>query len=542
MYDVTLGVSHFPAQTDTEIREITVGGLLREIAGQHGKSVALVDIDDAGSPGRSWTYSELLTISERLALALSTRFAPGEKVAVWAPNIPEWVFMEYACALAGLVLVTANPAYQAKELRYVLEHSEASGLFLVESYRGNPMADIAQEAIRDLEALREVIDLNNHEVLFRTGDKAGSLPTVQPGDAAQIQYTSGTTGFPKGCMLTHEYWMRASYSLAFTRGGAQHGIDNVLVWAPFFYMDGMWQLLSGFYLDATCYVARRMSMSQFFSWLIDYQIHTCTFPEPALKAFAPSSEDAKVCLKYIYAFGWRPESKRTMEERFPGCAARDAYGMTELGTATVTPMAAGERNFARTCGLEAPDRELKIVDDEGQEVARGERGELWVSGRGIMWGYYKRPEANREVFRGKWFRTGDIFYQNEDGYYFIVGRMKDMVKRAGENIAAREVEAVLNELDAIIESAIVPVPDLQRGEEVKAYVRLKEGMSQEDCSPADILAHCEAHLAKFKLPRYIAYVEDFPRTPTRKIAKQRMLAEAEDLTAGAFDQRDEIWR
>ncbi|NNF80905.1 MAG: acyl--CoA ligase, partial [Rhizobiales bacterium] len=440
-----------------------------------------------------------------------------------------------------------NTGYTATELSFVLNDSDAQFLIIEEEYlpvfagipaRPEMLKDsniiVRGSASAEQGALQDLIE---------TGAFPFDPPVrIEASDLLNIQYTSGTTGFPKGCMLTHEYWMRASYTLAFTRGGAEHGIENVLVWAPFFYMDGMWQLLSGFYLNATCYVARRMSMSQFFSWLIDYQIHTCTFPEPALKAFPPSGEDAKVGLKYIYAFGWRPESKRTMEERFPGCAARDAYGMTELGTATVTPMTAGERNFARTCGLEAPERKLKIVDEAGQEVVRGERGELWVSGRGIMWGYYKRPEANREVFRGKWFRTGDIFYQNEDGYYFIVGRMKDMVKRAGENIAAREVEAVLNELEEVMESAIVPVPDPQRGEEVKAYIRLKDGVSAEACSPEHILAHCEAHLAKFKLPRYFAYVEDFPRTPTRKIAKQRMLAEIEDLTVDAFDQKDGVWR
>ena len=164
------------------------------------------------------------------------------------------------------------------------------------------------------------------------------------------------------------------------------------------------------------------------------------------------------------------------------------------------------------------------------------------SGPGKLWGYYKRPAANRDVFRGEWFRTGDIFYQDEDGYYFIVGRMKDMVKRSGENIAAREVEAVLAEIDEIIEAAIVPVPDAQRGEEVKAYVRLQEGITPAQCSPDRIISHCELHLAKFKLPRFIAYVDDFPRTPTRKIAKQRMLAETDDLRAGCYDRLHKVWR
>ncbi len=190
--------SHFPAHAAEAIWETTVGELLRITTKTNPAGSALVEVTTQGTLGRRWTYTELLVDSERLAAALASRFQPGERIIVWAPSIPEWVMMEYACALAGLVLVAANPAYQAKELRHVLEHSEAVGLFLVESYRGNPMADIAQDAIRDLDALREVIDLNNHEILFRTGDSAGALPAVQPGDAAQIQYTSGTTGFPNG--------------------------------------------------------------------------------------------------------------------------------------------------------------------------------------------------------------------------------------------------------------------------------------------------------------------------------------------------------
>ena len=523
----------------------TLGAFLKERAETLGDQVAGHWFQD----DLSLTFAQLHEQADRLASSLSgLGVRKGAHVAVMLPNVPETLIVWGALGRLGAVMVPVNTGYTATELSFVLNDSDAQFVVIDEGF-----LPIFAEIPQRPEMITE------HNVVVRgspTGEQrelgqlieTGLYPfeapqRVEASDLLNIQYTSGTTGFPKGCMLTHEYWMRASYTLAFTRGGEDgHGIENVLVWAPFFYMDGMWQLLSAFYLNATCYVARRMSMTRFMDWLIDYQINSCTFPEPALKAFPPSERDAKVPLRYIYAFGWRPESKRTLEDRFPECAARDAYGMTELGTATVTPIAAGERNFARTCGLPAPERRLKIVDEEGQAVAPGERGELWVAGRGIMWGYYKRPEANRDVFRGEWFRTGDIFYQDEDGYYFIVGRMKDMVKRSGENIAAREVEAVLNELEEVIESAIVPVPDPDRGEEVKAYIRLKEGVAETSCPPERILEHCAAHLAKFKLPRYIAYVDDFPRTPTRKIAKQRMLADAEDLTLGAYDTKAGAWR
>ena len=167
---------------------------------------------------------------------------------------------------------------------------------------------------------------------------------------------------------------------------------------------------------------------------------------------------------------------------------------------------------------------------------------MWVRGRGLMWGYYKRPQANAQVFRGDWFCTGDIFYRDEDGYYFIVGRKKDMVKRAGENIAAREVEAVLHEIEGVSETAIVAVPDPIRKEEVKAYVKLSEGWNSDDLTPQMILDFCQNHLARFKHPRYISYLEEFPRTPTRKVAKERLIEGIEDLRKGAYDSVDDIWR
>ena len=204
MYDMNLTTSHFPAQNDAEIRDITVGGLLREVAASNPDAVAMVDVADSGDCGQSWTYGELLVQAERLARALATRFEAGDRVVVWAPNIPEWIFMEYACGLAGLVLVTANPSFQASELKYVLEQSGAVGLFMVDGFRGNPMAEIAREATKGNTRLRESVNLENENALYVHGERLAILPDVQPDDAAQIQYTSGTTGFPKGAVLSHK--------------------------------------------------------------------------------------------------------------------------------------------------------------------------------------------------------------------------------------------------------------------------------------------------------------------------------------------------
>ena len=171
MYEIELTESLFPPQSNGELRDITIGGLLRETAEQFADSIAIVDIALDGSPTQQWNYGELLTISEKLAMGLASRFEPGEKVLVWAPNIPAWLFMEYACALAGLVLVTANPSFQARELRYVLEQSGAVALFRVEGFRGNPMAEIAVEAVAGNMTIREVVDLDDEEDLFAVGNR-----------------------------------------------------------------------------------------------------------------------------------------------------------------------------------------------------------------------------------------------------------------------------------------------------------------------------------------------------------------------------------
>lgn len=196
MYELKLKSSYFPAQSDIDQNNISIGELLREIARKRPKAEALVEITQDGNQGRCWTYAELLSDAERLANALITRFAPGERVVVWSPNNPEWVLMEYACALSGLVMVTANPAFQARELAYVLKQSGAAGLFQVENFRGNPMGKIGNDVAANIEKIREVTDLES-DALFAEGPNQLVLPTVSPNDAAMIQYTREPQGFQK---------------------------------------------------------------------------------------------------------------------------------------------------------------------------------------------------------------------------------------------------------------------------------------------------------------------------------------------------------
>lgn len=530
------------AQAEAQRLPESFGSFVRECAQKNGDKLVGHWFDE----GRKITYRELDEMADRLASSLvRIGVRKGTHVMVMLPNVAAFPITWIALGRIGAVMVPVNVAYTREEISFVANDSDAQFVVVdaefVDTVRNMPRRP-AMLADNNIIVHGEAPEgTQSWQKLAAEGETPFEAPSpVCRTDLLNLQYTSGTTGFPKGCMLTHDYWMIIGHNAAFFRG-RRGEVRHTLIWAPFFYMDPMWQFLMTMALGGTVFVARRMSLTRFFDWLKEYEIHYCIFPEPALKQRPPGPADKELSLKYVSIYGWRAEARREVEERF-GVLAREGYGMTEIGGATLMPPAADHMAYERTCGLAAPFRELKIVDDDGNEVPPGEVGELWVAGRGLLWGYYKRPEANAESFRGRWFRTGDLFRRDENGYYFIVGRIKDMIKRGGENIAAIEVEAALRDMPEIEEAAVVPVPDPLRREEVKAYIKLREGLTPADVPPDRIAAHCEARLAKFKIPRYFAYVEDFPRTPSRKIQKKALIAGVSDLRIGAYDRQDRCWR
>jgi fatty-acyl-CoA synthase len=236
MYNVQLTESYFPAQKDDAVRDTTVASILRERAARSPDAEALVECDMEGALRRRWTFTQLLADAEALARALLGRYKPGERIAIWAPNLPEWVIIEYAAAIAGVTLVTANPANKARELKYVLEQSRSVGLFMVREYRGNPMAEIAAEVAAQVPAIREVVDLENHAALFAGKDRHVAFPVVKPDDPAQVQYTSGTTGFPKGAVL-HHHGLTNNARMIFARAGSREG-ETTLNFMPMFHTSG----------------------------------------------------------------------------------------------------------------------------------------------------------------------------------------------------------------------------------------------------------------------------------------------------------------
>ncbi|MCH2578783.1 MAG: AMP-binding protein [Pseudomonadales bacterium] len=520
MYEVSLSTSYFPAQTDAKIWDTTVGVHLREVAVDHPDLVAMVEIDDAGQARGKWTYSNLLVNSDRLARSLASRFAPGEKVVVWAPNIPEWIFMEYACGLAGLVLVTANPSFQAKELRYVLEQSGAVALFMVDEFRGNPMREIAENATASVEGIREVINLNDEAALHARGDLEGVLPAVAPDDAAQIQYTSGTTGFPKGAVLSHKNLINNARLYCHRKKVGRHS-----VWAnfmPLFHTAGCATGALGC-LQAAC---KMLLIKRFdadvFAKLIEEQGVTTCFAVPTmlfglLEALERKPRDMS-SLEVISTGGAPvpPELVRRVRNRLD-CHLLSAFGQTEHSPMIcLNPIEATQEQIVETAGQPLPQTEVSVQSPEDSRVMPiGEVGEICARSYGVMIGYNDNPDATgAAIDEDGWLRTGDLGTMDAQGFIRVTGRVKDMIIRGGENLFPAEIEAVLVEHAQIRQVAVVGLPDEKWGEIIAAFM-----LSETTPELHELKAYCQKHLSAQKTPTTWVQVPEFPLTGSGKVQK-----------------------
>lgn len=494
--------------------------------------------------GETATYAELRRRVNGLARALLDQgIRKGTHVAVMLPNIPAMPTTWLALARLGAVMVPVNPSYSARELAFVLNDSDTE--YVVIHQDSVPTLDtaLADGSISIPDGRIFVVggeeggsrrrweDLAAHELDDFTAPEPVGLD-----DLLNIQYTSGTTGFPKGCMLTQRYWLTAGKVNAF-RDARKY--ERILASTPFFYMDPQWLLLMTFYQRATLFVAARQSASRFMDWVRTYRINFCLFPLILYKS-PESPLDRQHELVRVNVYGVPRDIHAKLEERFD-LVAREAYGMTEVGSAFFMPIEAEDMVGSGSCGLPSPFRECRIADPQGSTLPVGEVGELLIRGPGIMLGYYNNPEATAKAFHGDWFRTGDLFRQDERGYFYIQGRIKDMIRRAGENIAAREVEAVLTGMPEILEAAAVPVRDELRGEEVKAYLVPQPGVEANGSLIDRVIEHCKRNLAPFKVPRYLEIVEALPKTSSGKIAKQSLMEQKPDLRSGSYDRVTGQW-
>jgi crotonobetaine/carnitine-CoA ligase len=286
------------------------------------------------------------------------------------------------------------------------------------------------------------------------------------------------------------------------------------------------------YQRGTLYVARRQSASRFMEWVREHKIEFCLLPILTLKQpLHPDDGSNDIIRANVY--GIPKHLHPQIEERFDLCA-REAFGMTEIGPTLYMPIESTDMVGSTSCGIPCPFRECRVVDDKGNTVPPNTVGELVVRGPGIFLGYYRKPDATAEAFYGDWFRTGDLFRMDEEGFFYIVGRIKDTIRRSGENIAAREVESVLSSFEDVAEAAAVPVKDEMRGEEIKALIVWREGASGDDTRISALIEHCKHNLAPFKVPRYFQSRQSLPKTASMKIAKHILRAESD--TGAVYDR------
>lgn len=514
----------------------TIGQLVSMRARTHGSAVA-IDIFERGERA---TYSEMNRRSNSYAQALRAfGLRKGDRVGMMLPNRIEFPILWFALAKLGAVMVPINMHYTPREVDFVLNDTRAK--FALVDVSAWPVFSAMDPWPQDLAKERVILVGQGPATATRLNDvleleSIGDVDEdVHPDDLLTIQHTSGTTGFPKGCMLTHDYWGVCSYAYAYLD---YQPYKRHLSWSSPAYSYWPVVLLKSYRQGGTLYLAQQMNWSRFIDWIKQYGIEWCALP----RLIAEATDDIPRCLKQVSQYdGWSADTVRRFRERL-GVPGHCPYAMTEIGYGIQMSYDLEEMADVGSLGIRSPFRALRLVNDDGSQPPVGEVGELWVSGRGILKGYWNNPKANADCFEGEWFKTGDLMRRDELGFYWFVGRKKDMIRRWTENIAAREVEAIICEIPEIADAAAVPVHDDKRGEEVKIYVELKEGIAPGDLPMERILDHARARLAAFKVPRYIAFIPALPRTTSSNKVLKRELMAISDPLSGSYDSEEKRWR
>jgi len=532
--------------------DVTVGDLLTRLASALPDHDALVYTD-----GPRYTFRELEREARTIARGLmAAGVEPGERVVVWATNVPEWVVLQFAIAKIGAILVTANTSLRAKEIDYLLRQSEAATLITVRGFRDvdyvAALEEIGATAGR-LPLLRRLIYIGDnapsgflpYRELRARADSVDSDAldarscAVDVDDVINMQYTSGTTGFPKGVMLSSRNIVNNGYQLGGILGYTP--ADRLCLCVPLFHCFGCVIGVLGAYTYGACLCVveafdprRVLDMVQRERCTALYGVPTMFIAELECPDFA--NFDVSSLRTGVMAGALCPEAlmRRVMTDmHLPEITI--AYGMTEASPGiTMTPRDASVAHRSQTVGIVLPELEVKVIDPAtGAERAAGERGELCCRGYNVMKGYYNNPEATRTAIDADgWLHTGDEASFDPDGYVRITGRIKDLIIRGGENIAPKEIEDRLREHPAVADAYVYGVADAFFGEAVAAAVRLK---AKQHASGEELTGWCATALAKFKVPRYLRFVPDFPMTASGKIQKYKLReAHEQELTPASL--------
>jgi fatty-acyl-CoA synthase len=528
------GVSEVPLLGET------IGENLRRTVAEYGDREALVEV----ASGRRWTYAEFGADVDTFARGLMARgIAKGDRVGIWAPNCAEWTISQYATAAVGAILVNINPAYRTHELAYALNQSGVKVLISATEFKTSDYRKMVDEVRPDCAALEDVVYIGTPDwdaVVAAAGtvskeqldERAAQLSFDDP---INIQYTSGTTGFPKGATLSHHNILNNGYFVTETIAFGPD--DRLCIPVPFYHCFGMVMGNLGCTTHGSCMVipapafdpAATLQAVQDERCTALYGVPTMFIAELELPDFA--SYDLTSLRTGVMAGSPCPIEvmKRCVADMHMAEVAI-CYGMTE--TSPVSTQTRRDDDLDRrtsTVGRVMPHVEVKLVDPAtGLVVPRGETGELCTRGYSVMLGYWDEPEKTAEAIdQARWMHTGDLAVMREDGYVNIVGRIKDMVIRGGENVYPREIEEFLYTHPDVADVQVIGVPDQKYGEELCAWIRMREGATPLDADA--VRAFATGKLAHYKIPRYVVVVDSFPMTVTGKVRKVEMREKSVEL-------------
>lgn len=531
------GTSEVPLLGDT------IGDNFDRTVERFGQRDALIE----RATGRRWTYRELADEVNAVAMGLlGLGVAKGDRVGIWAPNCAEWVLVQYATAKIGAVLVNINPAYRVHELEFVLNQSGVRILVAAAAFKTSDYAGMIEEVRPRCPALTDVLLLGGAawDELVSVGKQgdpaalAAAQGALTPDDPINIQYTSGTTGFPKGATLSHHNILNNGFFTGELCGYTEQ--DRVCLPVPFYHCFGMVMGNLGATSHGACVVIPAPAFEPK-ATLAAVQEERCTslygVPTMFIAELADEdfdSYDLGSLRTGIMAGSPCPvEVMKQVIERMGMREVTICYGMTE--TSPVSTQTRADDSIQRrvsTVGRVHPHVEVKIVDpDSGLTVPRGTPGELCTRGYSVMLGYWAQPDKTAEAIdAARWMHTGDLAVMDEQGYVSITGRIKDMVIRGGENIYPREIEEFLYTHPDVLDAQVIGVPDAKYGEELMAWVRLRPGA--ETLTAQAVREFCTGRLAHYKIPRYVHVVDEFPMTVTGKIRKVEMREASVELLRG----------
>jgi len=495
--------------------------MLESRAAENGDKIFLHSEAD----GRSWSYARFDEAVNRAAnLLVKNNIEKGDVVSLLLPNSAEYVIAYFACWKIGALANPVNSLLKSEEIEFVIGNSEAK-LLLVHSQFQTTVEKIK---------LAEIITFDNEAAATKDFSEKLKNTTVETDDEAIIIYTSGTTGKPKGCLLTHGNLIANARQITDWLGFTER--DRLLTIMPLFHMNAVSvTTLTALYAAASTVVSPKFSASKFWQIIADYKITSfgsvATMlsmlllqesevrsqeselnPESEIRNLKPETLRFAMC-------GSAPvplEVLRKFEETF-GCLVIEGYGLSE-STCRSTFNPPNTNRKPGSCGKPIGN-EIKIFDENDAETATGEFGELVLRGENIFKGYFKNDEATAKAFAGGWFHTGDIGYQDADGFFYIADRRSDMIIRGGENVYPREIDELLYTHPAVEAAAVIGVPDELYGEEVAAFVVLKK---DEKVSEEELMNFCRNHLADFKCPKQVFFVQDIPKGATGKLLKREL--------------------